>query len=65
MGVLYRVSLFNLSQGRQWNQAVLDVRTAGNLVTAKNNFGADFTAEKGSGRTLLVLKRLSLREDAK
>jgi hypothetical protein len=42
---LYHFSLFNLSQGAQWNQAVLDVRPAANLVTVKNNFGADFIAD--------------------
>ncbi len=42
---LYHIALFNLSQGQQWNQAVLDIRPAANLVTVKNNFGADFVAD--------------------
>ena len=42
---LYHITLFNLSQGSQWNQAVLDARPAANLVTVKNNFGADFVAD--------------------
>jgi hypothetical protein len=48
---LYHIIHFNLSKGRQWNQAVLDVRPASNLVTAHNNFGTDFTAViKGFGQ---------------
>ncbi len=41
---LFHITLFNLSQGPQWNQAVLDVHPAANLVTVKNNFGSDFIA---------------------
>ncbi|HSV15883.1 MAG TPA: BatA domain-containing protein [Tepidisphaeraceae bacterium] len=47
---LYHITNFNLSKGRQWNQAVLDVRPGSNLVTAKSNFGSEFLADvKGFG----------------
>jgi von Willebrand factor type A domain/Aerotolerance regulator N-terminal len=47
---LYHVEIFNLSQGAQWNQAVMNVHPAGNLVTSKSSFGSDFTADlKGFG----------------
>lgn len=47
---LFAVTSFNLSKGRQWNQAVLEIQPATNLVTARSNFGADFTASvKGFG----------------
>jgi hypothetical protein len=47
---LYRVTSFNLAKGRQWNQAVLDVRPGSNLVTARGGFGTDFLADvKGFG----------------
>jgi hypothetical protein len=47
---LYRVTNFNLSKGRQWNQAVLNIRPGSNLVTAKSNFGSEFLADvKGFG----------------
>lgn len=47
---IYHVTDFNLSKGNQWNQAVLDVHPASNLITTKSNFGADFTANiKGFG----------------
>lgn len=47
---LFAVTNFSLAKSRQWNQAVLDVLPAANLVTAKSSFGADFTATiKGFG----------------
>ncbi len=38
----YRITHFNLGMKNQWNQAVLSVKPAANLVTTR--FGADFTS---------------------
>jgi hypothetical protein len=50
LAALYHVVSYNLSGGPQWNQAVLDVRPSGNLITTNARFGTDFVAEvKGFG----------------
>jgi uncharacterized membrane protein YgcG len=47
---LFHISCFDLSQGPQWNQAVLDVHPSAGLITTNSQFGADCLASvKGFG----------------
>ena len=47
---LYQVYHSNMSTGPQWNQAVLDVHPAANLITTNSLFSSDFVASvKGFG----------------
>lgn len=47
---IYSISLFNMSIGPQWNQAVLDLHPSANLISSNARFATDFVAEvKGFG----------------
>jgi hypothetical protein len=47
---LYNICLFNMSIGPQWNQAVLDLHPAANLISSNVRFATDFVADvKGFG----------------
>jgi hypothetical protein len=47
---LYEVSHWNMSLGRQWNQAVLDLHPSANLITTNSIFSSDLIATvKGFG----------------